>query len=97
MPVYLTSRNFSKPSASISLFRIAFLPSGVKVISLSGAFDALLDPGLLLGIGDVHELDAERRAIGALQDRQHLADGGEFEPEHVVDEDLAVESASVKP
>ena len=28
--------------------------------------DALLDPGLLLGIGDVHELDAERRAVGAL-------------------------------
>ena len=32
-----------------------------------------------------------RRAIGALQDRDHLADGREFEAEHVVDEDLAVE------
>ena len=29
------------------------------------AFDALLDPGLLRRIGDVHELDAERLAIGA--------------------------------
>jgi hypothetical protein len=36
VPVYLTSRNFSKPSASMSLFRIARLPSRVKLISLSG-------------------------------------------------------------
>jgi hypothetical protein len=51
--------------------------------------DALLDPLLGLGIGDVHELDAERTAIGALQDGQHLGDGGVFEPQIVVDEDLA--------
>ena len=43
-----------------------------------------------LRIGDVHELDAERRAIGALEDLEHLADGRVFEAEHVVDEDLAV-------
>ncbi len=36
VPVYLTSMNFSKPSASISLFRIARLPSRVKAIPLSG-------------------------------------------------------------
>ena len=30
------------------------------------AFDPLLDPGLGLRIGDMHELDAERAAIGAL-------------------------------
>ena len=42
---------------------------------LSGALDARLDPGLLLGIGNMHELDAERRAIGARQDLQHLPDG----------------------
>ena len=41
--------------------------------ALVGPFDALLDPGLLLGRGDVHELDAEGRAIGPLQDLQHLA------------------------
>ena len=52
--------------------------------------DALLDPGLLGGIGDVQELEADRAAIGAAQDRQHLAHGRVFEPEHVVDEDLAV-------
>ena len=43
----LESQNLSKPSASISLLRIARLPSRVKVISLSGALDALLDPALL--------------------------------------------------
>ena len=36
VPVNFTSQNFSKPSASTSLLRIARLPSRVKVISLSG-------------------------------------------------------------
>src|ERR1700745_1058566 len=36
---------------------------------LVGPLDALLDPGLLHRIGDVHELDAERLAVGAAQDR----------------------------
>ena len=35
VPVYFTSANFSKSSASISLLRIAFLPSSVKAMSLS--------------------------------------------------------------
>ena len=38
----------------------------------------------------MHELDAERLAVGALQDRDDLAHGAEFEPEHLVEEDLAV-------
>ena len=37
--------------------------------------DALLDPGLLRGVGDVHELDAERLAVGALADRDDFAQG----------------------
>ncbi|OWK18647.1 hypothetical protein AJ88_00180 [Mesorhizobium amorphae CCBAU 01583] len=57
---------------------------------LVGAFDARLDPGLLLGVGNVHELDAERRAIGAGQDLQHLPDSAEFKPEHIVEEDRPV-------
>jgi hypothetical protein len=54
-------RKRSKPSASISLFRMASLPSLVKAFcsNLSGAFEALLQPGLLLRLGDVHELDAD--------------------------------------
>ena len=58
---------------------------------LVAAFDALLDPGLLRRIGDVHELDAERLAVGAPQDRDDLAQGRELEAEHLVDEDPAVE------
>src|SRR6266576_3659715 len=36
---------------------------------LVGALDALLDPALLLRVRDVHELDAERLAVGTLADR----------------------------
>ena len=52
-------------------------------------FDALLDPAFLGSIRDVHELDAERAAISAPQDLKHLRDGGELQPEHIVDEDPA--------
>jgi hypothetical protein len=69
---------------------IAFLPSGVNSTPLSGTFDAFLDPALLFRVGDVHEFDAERRAIGTLEDIDHLAHGGVFETEHVIDENLAV-------
>ena len=58
---------------------------------LVAAFDALLDPAFLRGIGDVHELDAERLAIGAAQDGDDLAHRREFEAEHLVEENLAVE------
>ncbi len=91
VPVNFRSQNFSKPSASTSLLRIARLPSRVKLISLSGPFDALLQPALLGGVGDVHEFDAEGLAIGPLQQRDDLANGREVEPEHPVDENLAVE------
>ena len=55
------------------------------------AFDALLNPGLLRRVGDVHEFDAERLAIGALADRNDLAQRAVFEAEHVIEEYLAVE------
>src|SRR5262249_59399210 len=53
--------------------------------------DALLDPRLVRGIGDVHELDAQRLAVGALADADDLAQRAVFEAEHVIEEDLAVE------
>ncbi len=58
---------------------------------LVGAFDALLNPSLLLRVRDVHELDAHRLAVGALQERDDLAHGGELEPENLVEENLAIE------
>ena len=70
---------------------MARLPSRVKLNFLVLALDALLDPALLRGIGDVHELDAEGLAIGAAQDGDDLAHRREFEAEHHVEEDLAVE------
>ena len=54
------------------------------------AFDPLLDPGLLLRIGDVHVLHAEVAAVGAPDDGQNLAQGRGFETQHVVEEDRAV-------
>src|ERR1022692_2836785 len=40
-----------------------------KTDFLVRALDALLDPALLRGVADVHELDTERLAVGALADR----------------------------
>ena len=54
------------------------------------AFDAVLDPRPLLGVRDVHVLDADRAAIGALQDVEHLAHGAEFEPESAAEIDRTV-------
>ena len=52
--------------------------------------DALLHPGLLDGVGHMHEFEGDGVAIGAVQDRQHLGDGREFQAQHMIDEDLAV-------
>src|SRR6516164_11693200 len=62
-----------------------------KADLLVRTLDALLDPSLLRRIGDVHELDTERLAVGALADIHDLAQRAIFEPEHVIEEDLAVE------
>ena len=51
---------------------------GGEMDLLVGAFDAPLQPVLLLGIVDMHELVADAPAIGALQDLHHLARRGAF-------------------
>ncbi len=58
---------------------------------LVGPFDARLNPPLLRAVGNVQELDAERLAIGALQDGDNLAQRAEFKAEHLVQEDPAIE------
>ena len=58
---------------------------------LAVAFDPLLEPGRLLRVGDVHVLEREGAAVGALHQRQDLAQGRGFEAEDVVDEDRSVE------
>src|SRR5262249_54033366 len=53
------------------------------------SFNAFLNPALLLGIGDVHELDAERLAVGPLENGHDLPQRAEFEPEDTIKENLA--------
>ena len=65
--------------------------------TLVRTLDPLLQPGFLFRIGDVHELDAERRAIGPLQDLQHLRHGRRFEAEIAVDIDLAAHILGLVP
>ncbi len=65
-------------------------PLGGEADALVRPLDALLQPALLGAVGDVHELDAHGRAVGARQDVDHLAHGRELEAEHVVDEDRPV-------
>src|SRR5712691_10858230 len=57
------------------------------------AFDAFLDPALLRGAGNVEEFDAEHLTIGPAQNADDLAHGAEFEPEHVVEKNAAIEIA----
>ncbi len=57
---------------------------------LAEALDALLEPGRLRRVGDVHVLEREGAAVGALHQREDLAQGRMLEAEHVVDEDRPV-------
>ncbi len=91
VPVYLTSRNFSKPSDFDQLVEHGALAFARELNLLVLALDALLDPAFLRGVGDVHELHAQSLAIGAAQDGENFAHGREFEAEHHVEEDLAIE------
>src|SRR3954452_9052587 len=56
-------------------------------------FDALLNPALLRGVADVHELYAQGLAVGAFADRDDLAQRRVFHSQHVIEEYLAVEIA----
>ena len=57
---------------------------------LVGSLDTLLNPGLLRRIRNMDEFEADGPAIGPPQDREHFAHGRIFEPEHMIDEDLAI-------
>ena len=59
---------------------------------LAFAFDALLQPVLLLGIVDVHELIADAAAIGALEQIHYLARRGAVHAQHAGDEDRSCPS-----
>jgi hypothetical protein len=54
------------------------------------AFDAILKPGALLGVGDMHVLNPDMATISALQDVEHLTQRAEFEAECAADIDGTV-------
>ena len=85
------ARNRSKPSDSISFFRMAILPSRREADLLVAPLDAPLQPGLLGRIGDVHVLHADTAAVGAPQQGEDLAQGRGFQAQHIVEEDRPVE------
>jgi hypothetical protein len=55
------------------------------------ALDPGLDPGLLLRVLDVQELDADRAGVGLAQDLDDLAERGLLQAEHVVEVELAAQ------
>src|SRR5262245_10641223 len=67
------------------LFAFRGRPNGVL-----GEFDALLDPGPLLGIGDVHVLGADMLTVTALEDFEYLAERAKLKPEGTAKINLAV-------
>ena len=77
-------------SAAVSRSRIACLPSAVNSVWLRIDFDALLDPGLLGRVLDMHELDADLAAIGGAQLGQDLAQRRGLEAQDIADEDRPV-------
>src|SRR5262249_59491574 len=50
-----------------------------------------LNPAFLRGVGNVEKFDAECLTIGPAQYRDDLADGAEFEPQHMVEKNPPVE------
>ena len=71
-PRYFVARNLSSASAALSLPRMCCWSS--TDILRRRTFDLLLDPALLLGLLDVHVLDADRPAVGVAQHVQDLAE-----------------------
>jgi hypothetical protein len=64
---------------------------GARSPQVVRALHACLDPGLLVGVLDVHELDADPGAVGLAQDFQDAPERGLLQAEHVVEEELAIE------
>jgi hypothetical protein len=76
---------------------MALRPSRVKADFLAVAFDPFLQPRGLFGVGDVHVLQREGAAIGALHDVDDLAHRGTCRPSTLSMKIGRSMSASVKP
>ena len=88
-PTNLVWRKVSNASAWLSLSRMRSCLAGRLAVRL---LDALLDPLALLGIHDVHVLDAGGAAVGVAQDAQDVAQLHEAPaPRRTTGRELAVE------
>ena len=65
---------------------------GLPALAL-GQLEALAQPGNGLGLGEVHELEAEGAAVDLAQTRGELAHRGTLEAQGAVDEDRVIEIA----
>ena len=84
-------QNASKPFGLGQVLQDCALARGVEMRAPGRALDAALDPGLLVGVLDVHELDADRAAIGVAQHlRRSARTVAVSQAQHVVDEDRPV-------
>ena len=63
---------------------------GAEFGRVAGAFHPFLDPGLLVGFLDMHEFDPDLGAIGLFHHLENPSQRRRFQPEDVIDENLAV-------
>ena len=89
-PAYFHVEEALEPLRLVQMAQDLRLLAGRERLPVALTLHHPLHPGLPLGVLDVHELDAHARAIGLLEDRQHLAQRGALEPEHAVDIDRPV-------
>ena len=89
VPTYFVARNFSNALRGVEPFED-------PVLALLGqlglaALELLLDPLLLVGVLDVHVLDADRAAVRVAQHAEQVAEAHLVDAADTVGEELAVE------
>ena len=95
VPTYFVARNLSNASAALSRSRMRCLASLSNVGA--GPLDLGLDPALLLGVLDVHVLDADRAAVGVAQHAEQVAERHLLDAGDAAGEELAVEVPDRQP
>ena len=94
-PTYLVCRNVSKASAALSRRRMRSCSS--RSMLRVRTLDALLDPLALLGVLDVHVLDADGAAVRVAQHAEDVAQLGDRLAAEAAGGELAVEVPQRQP
>ena len=95
VPTYFVARNFSNDSAAFRRSRIRSFCSFGRLLVL--ALDLGLDPLLLVGVLDVHVLDADGAAVRVAQHAEQVAEAHLVDAADAVGEELAVEVPDRQP